>query len=171
MSSMEEQVRTLWKEVFGDSEDFIEQFFGRYYSRENLLYIEENGTLQSMLHLVPFHYKGSRIGVVYALATAPASRSKGYATLLLRRAVERATAEDYAAIALIPAEESLFAYYSRQGFTGRYRVEFILPDGFDFGIDDKENQWLTVMPIKDKEQLPALESSITLAWEAPNSGK
>lgn len=166
MSNTEEQVRTLWKEVFGDSDSFIEHFMNRYYRRENLLSVEEEGTLQSMLHLVPFHYKSNRIGVVYALATASASRSKGYATLLLRRAIERAASEGYIAIALIPAEESLFTYYKRQGFAGKYRVNFILPDDFDFGIDDKENQRLTIMPIIDKNPLPVNEEEITLVWES-----
>ena len=50
MKSIEEQVHTLWKEVFGDSDSFIGQFMGRYYSKENLLSIEEDGKLQSMLH-------------------------------------------------------------------------------------------------------------------------
>lgn len=166
MSKTEEQVRTLWKEVFGDSDSFIEHFMSRYYSRENLLFVEEEGTIQSMLHLIPFHYKGCRIGVVYALATASASRSKGYATLLLRRAIERAASEGYIAIALIPAEESLFSYYHRLGFTGKYRVDFLLPDDFDFGIDDKENQWLTIMPLTDNNLLPVNEEEITLARES-----
>lgn len=167
MKSIEEQVHTLWKEVFGDSDCFIGQFMNRYYSKENLLFIEEGGTLRSMLHLVPFNCNGKIIGVVYALATAASARSKGYATQLLQRAAETATKRGYAAIALIPAQESLFPYYRRQGFEGKYRVEFNLPDDFDFGIDDKENQWLTIMPLTEKA-LPSTDSHITLTFTEGN---
>lgn len=167
MKSIEEQVHTLWKEVFGDSDIFIGQFMNRYYSKENLLYIEEGGALLSMLHLVPFSCNGKIIGVVYALATAASARSKGYATQLLQRAAETATKRGYAAIALIPALESLFPYYRRQGFGGKYRVEFCLPDDFDFGIDDKENQWLTIMPLTG-EPLTADGSTVTLAFTEGN---
>ena len=167
MKSIEEQVHTLWKEVFGDSDCFIGQFMNRYYSKENLLYIEEGGTLRSMLHLVPFNCNGKTIGVVYALATAASARSKGYATQLLQRAAETATGRGYAAIALIPAQESLFPYYRRQGFEGKYRVEFSLPDDFDFGIDDKENQWLIIMPLTEKA-LPSAGSTLTLTFTEGN---
>lgn len=167
MKSIEEQVHTLWKEVFGDSDSFIGQFMERYYSKENLLSIEEEGKLQSMLHLVPFWCEGKRIGIVYALATAPASRSKGYATQLLQRAIERAWTLGYAAVALIPAQESLFGYYHKRGFSGKYRVEFIVPDDFDFGIDDKGNQWLTIMPVTGIAVPNIKGDTITLTWEPP----
>lgn len=167
MKSIEEQVQALWKEVFGDSDCFIGQFMERYYIRENLLYIEEGGTLLSMLHLVPFSCNGRTIGIVYALATAAPARSRGYATRLLQRAAETATGRGYAAIALIPAEEALFPYYRRQGFGGKYRVAFCLPDDFDFGIDDKENQWLIIMPLTEKA-LPSAGSTLTLTFGEGN---
>ena len=171
MSKIEDNCRALWKEVFGDSDSFIEHFMSHYYRRENFLYIEEEGELQSMLHLVPFRNNGNTIGIIYALATTAVSRSKGYATLLLQRAKERALSLGYTAIALIPAQASLFNYYNKRGFTGKYRVEFILPDDFDFGIDDKENQWLAIMPLK-KGYTPILTSdTIALTWDIHNYSK
>ena len=165
MNNIEDKCRALWSEVFGDSSSFIEQFMSRYYKRKNLLYIEEDGALCSMLHLVPFTHNSSTIGIVYALATAPSSRSKGYATRLLQLAIKTAKERNYTHIALIPAEPELFSYYSKQGFTGKYRVEFTLPDNFDFGIDDKENQWLTIYPIEQSLSSLPLDKTITLAWE------
>lgn len=164
MSKIDEQCRALWKEAFGDNDSFIEQFMNRYYNPENLLHIGTEKKLFSMLHLIPFDYNNGTIGIIYALATATEERSRGYATILIQRAIETAQKRGYTHIALIPASEQLFSYYNKRGFKGKYRVEFILPDDFDFGIDDKENQWLTVMPLLECSPLPSTKHPIVLTW-------
>lgn len=126
----------LWKEVFGDSEDFILSFMEHHYSNSRMLCIERDGKLLSMLHLIPFTFKGSRIAYIYAVATDKEARGKGYATTLITQAIEKARKEGYKAVITLPADENLHIFYSRFGFKGKYAVKFKTPDNFDLGTGD-----------------------------------
>lgn len=157
-------VRLLWKEAFGDSDEFIDSFMLRFYKQEHLLYAQENGQLVSMLHILPFTRGGEKIGYIYAVATAEKQRNKGYASFLLNKAIETAKREKFAALVTIPASKALRSYYERFGFKGEYRVEFSTPEGIDLGTGEKEKDLLSILPIKTF-QLPGNEEKIRLEYQ------
>lgn len=130
--------RDLWKEAFGDSDEFIDTFMKNIYSRENMLYIEKEKSIISMLHIIPFTFNCHKAGYIYAVATRPKERGKGLASMLLERAIDVSQKKGMTALFTIPANEELRTFYSKFGFTGRHPVEFITKVNFDFGTGEKE---------------------------------
>lgn len=135
----------LWREVFGDSEQFISQFMQHHYNESNMLYIEKDGKFLSMLHLLIFKHNSYKVGYIYAVATSPKARNKGYATQLIHQAIEMAEKQGLSAIYLIPAKESLYKYYERFGFQGSRKIEFHTNDGFDFGTGEKDSDYASLL--------------------------
>lgn len=158
--SIKEQCRQLWKDVFGDSDEFIDRFMTHYFCYENMLCIEQGGKLQSMLHIVPFELNGEKAAYIYAVATAAEARGKGYATELMKRAINKAQNEGYKAIVTLPADEELYKFYARFGFKGKHAVEFITDEGIDFGTGESEKDFATVLLMDDSLTLP--DDGITL---------
>ena len=145
--SIEEQCTALWKEVFGDEEEFIRSFMQNHHDSDNMLYIEENGRLLSMLHLIPFELEGREVGYIYAVATATDARGRGLASQLIEEAIEKARKKGFAAVITLPAEETLHEFYGRFGFKGKYKATFKAADGFDFGTGDSGKDFVTVLEL------------------------
>ena len=133
-----EECRRLWKEVFGDSDEFIASFINLFYNEENMLCIEQDGKMLSMLHIIPFELNGSKVAYIYAVATDADARGQGYASKLIRQAIEKTQAEGYKAIFTLPADDMLREFYSKFGFKGRYAIKFETEECFDFGTGEEE---------------------------------
>ena len=133
-----EECRRLWKEVFGDSDEFIASFINLFYNEENMLCIEQDGKMLSMLHIIPFELNGSKVAYIYAVATDADARGKGYAGKLIRQAIEKAQSEGHKAIFTLPADDMLRDFYSKFGFKGRYAIKFETKECFDFGTGEEE---------------------------------
>lgn len=162
-----EACKRLWKDVFGDSDEFIDEFISFYYREENMLTIEKEEMLLSMLHLIPFRFKEESVGLIYALGTTPGARNRGYATELIKEAIERGSKNGYTAIMLIPESEELHVFYEKYGFNGRNRVKFELPTDFDFGLDNKKLERIKYLPLSERFRIPDENEEITLMWEQP----
>lgn len=171
MAWKEVACKELWKEVFKDDEKFINHFLTSYYNDKNMYFIEQDNNLLSMIHLLPFRYKNKNIGLIYALATRANERNKGYATYLIQKAIEKGKEKGYEAIMLIPEKSNLHAFYERFGFRNSYRVTFELPDNFDFGIDDKANEWGKILPLTKKFIIPNNTHKIRLSWNGTTNNK
>lgn len=115
-----EQAEALWTAVFGDSAE-AQRVFYRLSGEESPLVLTEDGCVKAMLALPEmaltfgdgWSVKG---GYVYALATAPESRGKGYAALLLKYAGEICKNRGYDCIFTVPAQPSLFGFFAQNGF-------------------------------------------------------
>ena len=151
----------LWKEAFGDSDEFISSFIKNIYIGDNMLCVEQHGKVVSMLHFVPFEYDSSKVAYIYAVATAVNERGKGYARLLIRQAIEKAIHDGYKAVFTLPADDGLSGFYSQFGFKGRYAVTFETKNGFDFGTGDKEKDFVMALPL-DREFVLTDGAEITL---------
>lgn len=116
-----QELMKIWKEVFMDSDDFIQLFFDRVYREENVQWIKEDGRIISSLHMVPYKmaYKGIEIPVSYicGAATDPAARSKGLMKQVLNQSFTAMKKRGIPLAVLIPAEDWLYDYYQRIGFT------------------------------------------------------
>ncbi len=140
-------LKKLWVESFGDSEEFVDNFFDTFCSSERVLFVEESGRVLSMLYILPFSMEGKNVGYIYAVATAQEERGKGFATFLLRKAINVAREQGYCALVTIPADEGLRLFYSRLGFAGEYHVTFDSPGDFDFGIGESGKDKLMILPL------------------------
>ena len=144
-----EECRRLWKEVFGDSDEFIASFINLFYNEENMLCIEQDGKMLSMLHIIPFELNGSKVAYIYAVATDSNTRRQGYATKLIKKAIEKAKAEGFKAVLTLPADEGLRNFYSQFGFEGIYAVKFKTKENFDFGTGDHEKDFVMLLPLEN----------------------
>lgn len=165
MKDLKKECKQLWKEVFGDEDEFIDHFLTHYYQEENMLCIEQNGHIISMLHLLPFTCNGTSVGMIYALATAPRARGKGCATTLLQASIEKGRQAGCKAIVLIPENDNLHTFYEKTGFKGKYPVELHQPTDFNFGLDDKAHERMKILPITADFDMPASDSIIHLHYD------
>ena len=149
-----EECRRLWKEVFGDCDEFIASFINHFYNEENMLCIEQDGKMLSMLHIIPFELNGSKVAYIYAVATDADARGKGYAGKLIRQAIEKAQSQGYKAIFTLPADDMLRSFYSKFGFKGRYAIKFETKECFDFGTGEEEKD-IAMAIVLDKRLIPA----------------
>ena len=105
--------KALWKAAFGDEGRYIDWFYECCGASADVLEVVEEGRLASMLALLPQTLTlpggGTASGwYIYALATDPGARSKGYGRQLLRF-VDGYLAERGAdCVTTVPAEQSLF---------------------------------------------------------------
>ena len=158
-----EECQRLWKEVFGDSDEFISSFINDFYNADNMLCIEQDGKIVSMLHIIPFEFDGSKVAYIYAVATDANARGQGYATKLIRQAIEKAQAEGYKAIFTLPADDGLATFYSQFGFNDRYAVTFESKNNFDFGTGSTDKDFVMVL-LLDNSLFLAAESKIILEY-------
>ncbi len=111
------RLRRLWKEAFGDGEEFLDLFFGTFYRPEETLVGREKGEPVTMLVLAPTGFwaggEERSLPYVYALATAPGCRGKGAARGLLNYAAGLAGGEG---LCTVPAQESLHRFFASAGF-------------------------------------------------------
>lgn len=106
---------SLWNEAFGDSEEYI-RFFHRTHGSCHCLTHAENSTLASALYLIDGELCGNNGYYLFAAATFKSYRGKGCMAKLLEKAKQFAMKNSKSFIALVPAEKSLFGYYSGFGY-------------------------------------------------------
>ena len=116
-TSMIPELTELWMEAFGDDRAYVEFYFANRFTGDNLLVRLKEGRPVSMISLLPvlLHKGGEKIPAryVYAVATLPDERCRGYARELILWAKEQLQVP----LLLEPAGEELAEYYRRMGFT------------------------------------------------------
>ena len=125
MYSRKEQIITLWKTVFNDSDEFVRLYFGQVYKDGNAFVIEKNGHIVSALQMLPYRMffcgEDLPVGYISGACTLPSERGKGWMSELLHNASEEMKNRNIPIAALIPAEAWLFDYYRSRGYTEAFR--------------------------------------------------
>ena len=129
LTSEQQQMRTIWHDVFGDEIADIDAFFLRHSEAMPFIH-KENGEVVSMLFVVPLQMWGKRVAYIYAVATKPEFRGRGIASSLLDKAMQYCCiGEEYDIIALIPSSIESKRLYERLGFEDRQiPMEFPIND-------------------------------------------
>lgn len=112
----EASLRRLWKTVFGDSEEFLDSFFGLAYSPRRCRCATENGELAGALYWFDTECNGSKFAYLYAVATDPAFRNRGVCRALLADTAELLRVQGYAGELLVPEGEALARMYEKMGY-------------------------------------------------------
>lgn len=113
------ELQALWAMAFGDSPEFIADYFARFFAPGSAVVLERDGHIISAAHRLPSGGlrlpEGEILPVctAYAFATAPAYRGNGFGAIVLKEAIRLDFAEGFTATVLHPAEERLFDYYAR----------------------------------------------------------
>lgn len=118
-NDMVTELKQLWKICFHDEDAYINFYYeNRFKEEETLVYLVENRVV-AMLTLMPGYVVSPQeklpVRYVYAVATHPEHRRKGYAAALMEYA-NNSRDKDYLGTFLVPATQSLFHYYEALGY-------------------------------------------------------
>ncbi len=153
------ELKTIWKLCFNDRDEYIDFYFARRYRPENTLEHYEDGRTVAMMTMLPVtvvtDYVELQARYVYAVATLPEYQGRGIASQMAMQADRQMKAGGNSLAVVVPASESLFAFYGRQGFsTAFFRRVVTFPMGDIETIDTHVRT--TVTPFDDEEKLYAL---------------
>lgn len=143
--------RSIWQVCFGDEEAYTELYFSQRFTEDNMLVCCVDKRPVAMISLLPAALqKGGReipIRYVYAVATLPEYRRRGYAGTLIKEAGRLLTE----VLVLEPASPHLEEYYKKIGFYPAFAVSeccFGVQQIRDAkGEDNAQEYWLlTITP-------------------------
>lgn len=118
----QESIIDIWKQCFGDARDYIQMYLDKRFETENMLVIHADGKPVSMASFLPVqvHINGKKepARYVYAVATLPEYRKRGYASEIIKHAIEKYQEP----LLLQPAGEELEKYYEGLGFVKAFEA-------------------------------------------------
>ena len=126
-------IEQLWQECFGDSETFVRFYFDRKYRDEDALLYEQDGKPTAAFLMLPYTiaWKGQSLKSAYisGACTQANARNQGIMGRLLQRGFQEMAKRGTELSFLIPAEEWLYCYYGKSGYTTVfYRQEEVWED-------------------------------------------
>lgn len=124
-----EQAQRLCVSCFNDPPDYVKEVFKRA-GRENLLVYLEKGRILSMAFMLPFTLDGRQGHYIYCACTDSEWRGRGLMSQLLEEAVRMGIQRGDEFSFLLPAQESLFAYYRARGYTIPFYCGYRLATAF-----------------------------------------
>ena len=109
-------LRHLWKEAFGDTDDFLDLFFEKGFSPDRCQALELGGELAAALYWFDCGWENKKIGYLYAVATAKSRQGQGLCRALMTHTHKHLQHLGYQGAALSPAEKGLFSLYEKFGY-------------------------------------------------------
>ena len=109
-------LRALWKEAFGDSDEFLDGYFDTAYATDRCRCITENGRIAAALYWMDCRCDGAPMAYLYAVATARLYRGQGLCRRLMEDTHSHLKNLGYAGCILVPGEPELFAMYEKMGY-------------------------------------------------------
>ncbi len=110
-----EQIKKLWKDTFGDSDESVDKFLNEYIAC--VLLYKEGKKLLGMLSMLPVKAEEKKGRYIYAVATDRLVRGRGISTALLEFVNKYIKENGEFFSVLVPAEESLFDFYKKRGYS------------------------------------------------------
>lgn len=120
--------RQLWQLAFGDSGDYMDNFYNNYYQPQLVLVLEEDGVVRAMTAWFDTEFcvpgEGTyRAAYLYAVATHPDCRGRGLARKLLADSDDYFRTIGIPAVTTVPAEPSLHNFFGANGFGECFLLE------------------------------------------------
>ena len=109
-------LRKLWKQAFGDTDEYLDLFFGTAFAPMRSLCVPEGDAVVAAMYWLDAECNGKPIAYLYAVATAEASRGRGLCRRLTEQAHRLLRQRGYAGAILVPAEPGLFIMYEKMGY-------------------------------------------------------
>lgn len=112
----------LWKETFGDSDEYIRLVFDEYFNPATIAYHADGSAVVSALLGVPYEFRGQEgrpsLKGLYlcGLATDQTTRRKGMMSRLLEQINAKARAAGFDFTFLIPSSEKNASFYAERRF-------------------------------------------------------
>ena len=109
-------LRKLWKQTFGDSDAFLDLFFGTAFSPDRSLCALDGDKVAAALYWLDAEWDGKTVAYLYAVATEEAFRGRGLCRRLTEQTHRILQDRGYAGAILVPAEPGLFGMYGKMGY-------------------------------------------------------
>ena len=126
------ECRTLWRNCFGDSELYMDYYFGEKCKESKIFVDVEDGHIVSMVYLNPYDlmWQGEKIRSYYivGVATEDKYRKQGRMRRLLEKAFVEMKAEGILFTYLMPANRNIYEPF---GFETIYRQKRIRVSGIE----------------------------------------
>ncbi|HWQ77653.1 MAG TPA: GNAT family N-acetyltransferase, partial [Anaerovoracaceae bacterium] len=121
------ELKEIWKLCFGDEDSFIDFYFQRRDWVKETAVLVQDGRIASMLTMIPVDIVGEdggkrRASMLYAIATHPDFRKKGYAEQLIEFSNEYLLSQQVSVTLLVPAGEGLFRFYGKRGYQDGFTI-------------------------------------------------
>lgn len=136
-----EQLKSLWKSLFGDTEAFISLFFHEVVCEENIRVLEEKGRILSALYMLPYPFRiwNQEVTASYisGAGTLPEAQGRGLMRRLLIDSFKEMERRQIPLSILIPAEPWLYGFYEKSGYATvfSYNQQVYLPKDRRLGED------------------------------------
>lgn len=149
------QVKKMWADIFGDTDDYIELFFSKVYAPNRALVATVGDTVVSMIFFpgrdMLLQRQHIRVGYVCGAATMPEYRGEGIMTAMIEAAHKYMRLSGDAGAVLIPASDSLYGYYKKRGYHEFFKRDVLtLPAAPPVALTDD------IAPLSDLEVLSSL---------------
>lgn len=121
-------LRRLWKQAFGDTDEFLDIFFSTAFAPSRCRCICAGEDLLAAHYWFDCTCGGQKFAYVYAVATDPVHRGKGLCRSLMADLQALLAKQGYHGLILVPQNSSLAQMYRRMGFLDCTSVtEFTAP--------------------------------------------
>lgn len=110
------KLRSLWQEAFGDTQDFLDDFWRTAFDTDRCRCVVTDGKVVAALYWFDCQYMKNRIAYVYAVATDEAYRGRGIGHELMENTHQHLAKLSYEGAILVPGSEGLFRFYEGMGY-------------------------------------------------------
>lgn len=122
-----ERQKEIWKLCFGDSDEYIDFFYTNLYKADAAMVLLQDEEISAMLTMIPIKIvapdnQSLSSTMLYAIATHPEYRHRGFATQLIAFTHRYLEAEKSKFSVLVPADKQLFEFYRKLGYTEAFYI-------------------------------------------------
>jgi GNAT superfamily N-acetyltransferase len=110
------QLRALWQQAFGDSEEFLDGFFATGFDHRRCRCITWNDRVVAALYWFDCLWEGRKLAYIYAVATDENFQGKGFCRNLMEDTHRHLQKLGYFGAVLVPGSEGLFGLYGKLGY-------------------------------------------------------
>ena len=110
------QLRQLWQEAFGDTQEFLDMFFGSAFDPRRCRCVVADGQVAAALYWFSCQSGGQPLAYIYAVATSRQFRGRGLCRKLMADTHAHLKALGYAGALLVPGDGGLRQMYRAMGY-------------------------------------------------------
>ena len=109
-------LRRLWQEAFGDTEEFLDHFFGTAFALARCRCVMAGGQVAAALYWFSCEAGGQPIAYIYGVATSRKFRGQGLCRRLMADTHQHLKNLGYAGALLVPGDETRRQMYRAMGY-------------------------------------------------------
>ena len=110
------ELRNLWQEAFGDTEEFLDKFFNTAFSTKRSMCITKGKSVLAALYWFDCLCRNKKVAYIYAVATRKSHRNQGLCAKLMESTHALLKEKGYKFALLVPGSKGLFGMYEKLGY-------------------------------------------------------